>query len=554
MIGVKTLTLNNKTVILENGKIKNHFEYFNIFFSASVIYALLSVVLIYNNVNGIGKTLFVFLTCAYSFYCLSKAGIKIKTGAITLMVFIGLLGISIFNTSDRLVIFINEVFMFISLIILLVHSYVNDDEWQLAEYIKSFMRTVFVPLALIGRITPKSEINYERSIGVHLNNDTEDVTQNNMTNTDNKCDTTKIVSKIGYVLIGLFMSFCLLIIILPLLFSADELFEELFTSMITSINVITYDVTDLFCMAILFIFILLASFLGIKYLNLGEANNTKVRERGKVNELIGITVFVVISLVYVMFSFVQIFGLFLNKMHLPAGETFSSYAREGFFQLLNVALMNLIMIVVSFYLFNKSKIIKILLTIISICTYIMLTSSIYRLVLYIGEYHLTKLRLYAFWGLIVVFFGLTGAVISIYNEKFKFARYGFITLLTLWTVFSFMRPEYVIAKYNVSKSASENIDLDYIASFSSDASGPIYEYLVNNKSKFGDMKKEDWEYYSSVKSTDFFFENDFCNYDKIKEYFAWQYKGANNNELKFNLSKWSFNNRRDLAKEILLKK
>ena len=554
MIGVKTLTLNNKTVILENGKIKNHFEYFNIFFSASVIYALLSVVLIYNNVNGIGKTLFVFLTCAYSFYCLSKAGIKIKTGAITLMVFIGLLGISIFNTSDRLVIFINEVFMFISLIILLVHSYVNDDEWQLAEYIKSFMRTVFVPLALIGRITPKSEINYERSIGVHLNNDTEDVTQNNMTNTDNKCDTTKIVSKIGYVLIGLFMSFCLLIIILPLLFSADELFEELFTSMITSINVITYDVTDLFCMAILFIFILLASFLGIKYLNLGEANNTKVRERGKVNELIGITVFVVISLVYVMFSFVQIFGLFLNKMHLPAGETFSSYAREGFFQLLNVALMNLIMIVVSFYLFNKSKIIKILLTIISICTYIMLTSSIYRLVLYIGEYHLTKLRLYAFWGLIVVFFGLTGAVISIYNEKFKFARYGFITLLTLWTVFSFMRPEYVIAIYNVSKSASENIDLDYIASFSSDASGPIYEYLVNNKSKFGDMKKEDWEYYSSVKSTDFFFENDFCNYDKIKEYFAWQYKGANNNELKFNLSKWSFNNRRDLAKEILLKK
>ena len=107
MIGVKTLTLNNKTVILENGKIKNHFEYFNIFFSASVIYALLSVVLIYNNVNGIGKTLFAFLTCAYSFYCLSKAGIKIKTGAITLMVFIGLLGISIFNTSDRLVIFIN---------------------------------------------------------------------------------------------------------------------------------------------------------------------------------------------------------------------------------------------------------------------------------------------------------------------------------------------------------------------------------------------------------------------------------------------------------------
>ena len=541
---------NDKTSILENGKIKNHFEYFNVFFSASIVYALLSVILIYKNVNGIGKTIFAFLTCVYSIYCLKMSGIKIKKGSVILMAFIALLGLSIFNTSDGLVIFINETLMFISLIVLLVHSYVNDDDWQLVEYIKSFFRTVFVPITLIGRISPKSEISYERSISGYIGGGDSNVYTS--IDIDGDSNKSKCLSKIGYILIGLLISLCLLAIILPLLFSADGLFEELFTGILEFRNVIKYDIIDFVYMMILFLLLLLASFLGIKYLNLGEANNTRVRERGKANELIGITIFVVISIVYVMFSFVQIFGLFLNKMHLPSGETFSSYARNGFFQLLNVAFINLIMIVVSFYIFNKSKLIKVLLTIISICTYIMLASSVYRLVLYIGVYHLTKLRLYAFWGLVVVFFGLTGAVISIYNEKFRFVRYGFITLLTLWTVFSFMRPEYVIAKYNVSKSINEAVDLDYIAGFSSDASGPIYEYIVNNKNRIGSMKKVDWDYYSKVKLNEFFFENDFCHYDKIKEYFAWQYKGDDNFRLKFNLSKWNFNNRRDLIKNIMV--
>lgn len=552
MISAKVLTLDNETVILENGTIKNHFDYFNIFFSASIIYAFLSAVLIYNNVNGIGKTLFAFLTCAYSFYCLSKAGVKIKKGAITLMAFIALLGISIFNTSDRLVIFVNEFFMFTSLIILLVHSYVNDDEWQLVEYIKSFVKTVFAPMALIGRITPKSEIDYERKMNGNVNA-TNNINDNNIVNIEGTSNKTKLISKIGYILIGLFISLCLLGVILPLLFSADVLFEELFTNVLLDLNVIMFNATDIFWMMMLFIFLLLASFLGMKYLNLGSANNIKIPERRKTNELIGITIFVVMSIVYVMFSAVQIFGLFLNKMQLPADETFSSYARNGFFQLLNVALINLIMIVVSFYLFNKNKIIKILLTIISTSTYIMLASSAYRLMLYIGEFNLTKLRLYALWGLVVVFFGLTGAVISIYNQKFKFARYGFITLLILWTTFSFMRPEYVIAKYNLSRNEIDDIDVNYISDFSCDASGPIYDYIVQNINNLGSMKKADWEYYSRAESTDFFFENDYCSYPKVKEYFAWKQKGDNNYGLKFNLSKWRFNKYREIVEDIMVR-
>ena len=518
-------------MIFEKKTITNYFDYFNVFFSASVIYALLSVILIFNNYNGIGKTLFAILTCIYSIYCLTNSGIKLKRGAVILMIFIILLSLSIFNTSDALVVFINEILMFISLIVLFIHSYVNDEEWQLLEYIKSFINIVFEPLALIGRITPNGEMNYERNFYCNLpncnnapNNDHVNINVNGEARESNSVCKTNIF-KIGYVLIGILISMFLLGIILPLLFSADQLFEELFITILESTNIINFNVTDVFGIMALFTFLLLASFLGIKYLNLGKAAETRYRERVKTNELIGITILVVISIVYMLFSFVQIFGLFLNKMQLPLDETYSSYARNGFFQLLNVAFINLVMIVASFYLFNRSGIIKILLTFISGSTYIMLASSAYRLILYIQEYQLTKLRLYALWGLVLVLFGLTGAVISIYKEKFKFVRYGFITLLTLWTIFSFMRPEYLIAKYNLSNTINDAVDENYIASFSSDASEPIYEYIVKNnisKTNEEDYKSGCWGKYEIA---------DFFTYDN----------GIDNFGLKFNLSKWYFN-------------
>ena len=140
--------------------------------------------------------------------------------------------------------------------------------------------------------------------------------------------------------------------ILPLLFSADQIFEKIVTDTVRSIMIST---ADLVRIIILFLFLLIASFCGIKYLNLGKLSDDEVKSIRKFNNLVGVTIFTIMSIVYVAFSLVQIFGLFLNKLQLPAYETFSSYARNGFFQLLNVALINLIMIVVSSTYLIKPK-------------------------------------------------------------------------------------------------------------------------------------------------------------------------------------------------------
>ena len=61
-----------------------------------------------------------------------------------------------------------------------------------------------------------------------------------------------------------------------------------------------------------------------------------------------------------LFSGIQIFGLFLGKMQLPEGYTYAQYAREGFFQLLAVSILNLILVLVCLSFFRESKVLKVI--------------------------------------------------------------------------------------------------------------------------------------------------------------------------------------------------
>ena len=422
-------------------------EYYSKFFVASTIYAFIATIFLFKNYNGISISFFAVATVLYAIYCMNISKVKIKFGSKILMSFIILLGISTFRTCDDVIVCFNYLMMFITLIILFIHSYTNDEKWQFIEYVISFIITTICPIGCIKSVFPQNK-NGEESKDF----------------------------KFGYIILGIVISVCLLIVIMPLLLSADKIFSEIVKKYI--------NIQDVFGFAFLFIFLLFASFCGVRYLNTNGAN-VELRNYKKINELLGITTFSIISVVYVAFSIVQIFGLFLNKMKLPADVTYSTYARSGFFQLLLVATINLFIIVISFYIFNKSKTIKLLLSIISISTYIMLFSSVYRLILYIQVYQLTKLRIYAMWGLIIVLFGLTGAVISIFNDKFRLVQYGYLVLIFLWTLLSFLRPEYIISKYNLSvknKSGDNNyVDIEYLSKFSADASLPIYEYLDKHR-------------------------------------------------------------------------
>ena len=185
--------------------------------------------------------------------------------------------------------------------------------------------------------------------------------------------------------------------------------------------------------------------------------------------MIAITFTSIFSLIYVLFCIIQIVYLFAGLGTLPENYTYASYARAGFFQLVFVCLINLVSVLLCIRLFRPHRILQLLLSVVSLCTFVMIASSAYRMLLYISVYHLTVLRVFVLWSLLVISFLMVGTLILIYKPDFPFVRYGIIVVTVLFLLYSFSRPDYRIARYNISHAAKDDYALTYLCQLSADA-------------------------------------------------------------------------------------
>ena len=228
--------------------------------------------------------------------------------------------------------------------------------------------------------------------------------------------------KIYYVLLGLLITLPLLMVVTALLGSADAVFREVTKGIWEAINF-----ENIFAVGFRIVFWFLAV-----YMLMANLCNRSVREEVKDHRsgepLIAITITAILSLLYLFFSWIQIVYLFLGKMQLPEGYTYATYAREGFFQLLAVAILNLIIVLLCMAFFRESKVLKGILTVMSLCTFVMIASSGLRMVLYIQSYNLTFLRILVLWGLALLTLLFAGVMISIYRESFPLFRCGHLPL------------------------------------------------------------------------------------------------------------------------------
>lgn len=115
---------------------------------------------------------------------------------------------------------------------------------------------------------------------------------------------------------------------------------------------------------------------------------------------------------------------------------------------------------------------KVLLTVISACTYIMIASSAFRMCLYIKNYHLTFLRVFVLWMLALIAVLLAGIVAQIYKETFPLFRYTIVVVTLAVFGFGIVRPDYWIAKYDIDRVATAG-DQEYLSYLSSDAAPVI---------------------------------------------------------------------------------
>ena len=197
----------------------------------------------------------------------------------------------------------------------------------------------------------------------------------------------KIINIIFGTIIGVFISG----LILALLTSADAYFDKFLSSIVTNINVdfnLWYVIKGIIYFVILFA-------IGI---NLFKNKEIALKESkmSRVNKTVVTTMLFIVNFVFVLFLISEISKLCGNFLKVPKGYIYSSYAREGFFQLLFVTLINFGIILYLIYktnLVKEDKKVKCLVLSLIAFSIFLIFNSYYRMFLYIGRFGFTNLRL-----------------------------------------------------------------------------------------------------------------------------------------------------------------
>ncbi|MBQ7738025.1 MAG: DUF4173 domain-containing protein [Oscillospiraceae bacterium] len=195
--------------------------------------------------------------------------------------------------------------------------------------------------------------------------------------------------------------------------------------------------------------------------------------------LVAVTFTAALAAVYLVFCFVQVTVLFTgNADALPQNYTYAQYAREGFFELLAVSAINVLLVIVSQRRFKSSRTLRFLLCLISGCTVLMEVSSAWRMILYVRAYGLTFLRVLVLWFLGVLAIVLTGAVITVFRPNFRLFRFSLAVCLAAWLLLCFARPDALAARYDLQRfGCKQNIMSTIRYEMSKDALSELQPYL-----------------------------------------------------------------------------
>lgn len=398
-------------------------EGFGVFGLASFLYAALYAFCMFRNGSGVTYPFFIAGSLLYFCFCLSKLEISLKKGSSFYMISMMLLAVSTFCTDDGRIHMLNKTGIFLLLISLLLNQMYDTTSWKLGKYLGSIVILIFGSIGELYRpFTDGSRYRKKHMKGM--------------------------AGKIFYGIVGAAIACPLLLIVFVLLASADAVFWNMTSGFFENLKIgnivqITFMVLLMFLAAYC-----LVSFYCKKSIK------QEVTDKRRGEPILAITVTGLLSALYLLFSGIQIIYLFLGQMQLPEGYTYAAYAREGFFQLLAVSILNLIIVLAGLNYFRESKVLKLILTVMSLCTFIMIASSALRMIIYIKYYYLTFLRILVLWTLAVLFLLFTGVIIGIFRERFPLFRYSMTVVTLCYLLLSFAHPDYWIARVNVSNIES----------------------------------------------------------------------------------------------------
>ena len=331
----------------------------------------------------------------------------------------------------------------------------------------------------------------------------------------------KLSPKTRKVLKSLLIVIPVVIVVLLLLISADQIFSNLFSNFGKIFGNITFSNI----LVRLFYFVILFFYLGgtLYYISKKYKEESKEIKENKVKDPLTINILLTtLNIIYIVFDIIQINSLLLHRV--SSGFNYADYARSGFFQLMIISIINIVIIVLSKKSEEKTYT-KVMSLITVLLTLIIIVSSFYRMFLYEQAYGYTVLRLGVYVILITEAILFIPTIIFIFKKDFNILRYYLIIVLTVYSLVNCFSIDRIIAENNIKRyERIGEIDVFYLMNRNYD-----------NINQLRDLSKKLEK------------DNQFLNIDKevLNNYLKDMDKDNKYNILEFNISKKIAREKRD---------
>lgn len=360
----------------------------------------------------------------------------------------------------------------IPILYVLLFIYTIDPTYNIIDLLKKGVLQIFLPFGKIG--------NFFRVV------------------TSGIRDKVKLTDKTKKTLKALLIVIPITLLVLWLLTSADMVFGNYFSKIF---KVFDYIPNNNILQRTIVVF-LLFTYIGstLIYSMNPEKTETKRKNLDYVTIRLLLTV---LNIIYVVFDIIQIRSLLLH--HVGNTITYAEYARQGFFQLMFISVINLVIILLSKST-KETKYNKFMSISMIFLTLIIIASSFIRMYLYESTYGYTILRLGVYVILITEVLLLIPTIIYIFNHKFKILRsYLYITVF-VYTFINLFSIEKIITENNIKRYfIKDDIDIMYLENYNYDNIPQLYELF--KKTDDEELKHEIVLYFYNMKNN-MEFEND----------------------------------------------
>lgn len=307
---------------------------------------------------------------------------------------------------------------------------------------------------------------------------------------------------------GLVLAAVLLVVVVPLLMSADQVFDGLVggwrfdISLTDQIGRVLY---GLVVAPVLFGLLWGFSRTDARPVALGALSADCSWGAALVPVAVAL---VCLDVVYLVFCGVQFVYLFGGAQTALMQGGYAEYARSGFFQLVAVAALNLAVGLAAARIAGDADsiavpieqapalhhvrrgvaLVRVLNLVLLVCTAVILASAAWRMGLYIAAYGLSVLRMLTLLGMAFILVCLVACAARTFAARFNFFRVFFVSGVALWIAFNFLNVDSTLANYNVDRYIAgdlEQMDTSYLFETSPDAL-PALERLLAHARATGD--------------------------------------------------------------------